>query len=167
MYTLLVMRHAKSDWTTGDADHGRPLNGRGRRQGLAAAEHLVEYSPIDRVLCSTSRRTRQTWQRVADGGVAAGEVTFHEEIYESTPADVAPLLQALPDGARTVLLVGHFPCVTQLVLELALHDDHPTWTPVLSKFVTSGIATLELRKPWAELARHSGRLVDFVAPGRP
>jgi phosphohistidine phosphatase len=29
MKRLLVMRHAKSDWTTAASDHSRPLNPRG------------------------------------------------------------------------------------------------------------------------------------------
>lgn len=167
MATLYVMRHAKSSWDTGDPDHERPLNDRGRRQSLDAAEYLLSRgTPIERVLCSTSTRTRQTWHRLVDGGVTADEVTFHEEIYESTPADVLPLLRALPDDVATALLVGHFPCVTELVVELAVDDDHPAWEPLLAKFVTSGIATLEFDVPWSGLGPQTASLVDFVAPGR-
>ena len=30
--TLLIVRHAKSDWEAGAPDHERPLNARGRRE---------------------------------------------------------------------------------------------------------------------------------------
>lgn len=167
MHKLLVMRHAKSSWDTGAVDHERPLNGRGRRQALAAGQVVAaDHGPIDRTLCSTSKRTRETLQRLQDGGADAGTVTFHEEIYESTVDDVLPLITALPDDASTVLLIGHYPCVTELVVHLAARDGHPRWDLLLEKFVTSGIATLEFEAPWSELRARSGRLLDFVAPGR-
>lgn len=160
MNTLLVLRHAKSAWDTGDVDHERPLNGRGRRQGFAAGEYLAAHHPrVDRVLCSTSRRTRQTLQRAIDGGLVAGEITFHEEIYEAGVVDILSLLRELPDDVRTALVVGHWPGVELLVSRLARSG-------AVERFVTSAVATLEFDVAWADLAAGVARLTDYVAPGR-
>lgn len=159
MPTLLVMRHAKSSWSTGLADHERPLNGRGRRQALAAGEWLAEHHPvIDRVLCSSSSRTRETLERVRDGGVEIGTITFHRELYESTPTEALGLLRGL-DGEQTVLLLGHYPGAPMLVEVL-----DPA-SPELD-FVTSAIAALNIDGPWSAVGRGRGRLTSFVAPGR-
>lgn len=165
MPTLFVMRHAKSAWDTGAADHERPLNDRGRRQALAAASFLAD-DEVDRVLCSTSKRTRQTLQRLIDGGFSAGEITFHEEIYASGLGDIMPLFQLLPDDVETTLLIGHWPGVEDLVSSLAVLDCHTGWDRVLSKFVTSAIATLQFDGSWSALAPQTATLVDFVTPGR-
>lgn len=165
MPTLFVMRHAKSAWDTGAADHERPLNDRGRRQALAAASFLADHE-VDRVLCSTSTRTRQTLQRLIDGGFSAGGITFHPEIYGSRVGDIMPLLQGLPDDVGTTLLIGHWPGVEDLVSALAAMDFHPGWDRVLTKFVTSAIATLKFEGSWSALAPQTAALVDFVTPGR-
>ena len=161
MLTLIIMRHAKSSWKTGHIDHDRPLNGRGRRQGFAGGRWLLEHHPaIDAVLCSTSKRTRQTLERLVDARVDPLSVSFHEEIYESTPADMLPLLRKVPDEDRTVLLIGHYPGVELLIN--ALGD------ALAERFVTSGIAVLEINGRWKDLgtAGAKARLTTFVAPGR-
>ena len=42
--TLIVMRHAKSDWSTMAPDHERPLNTRGHRDAVAAGACLLYTS---------------------------------------------------------------------------------------------------------------------------
>ena len=46
--TLYLVRHAKSDWHTGEADFDRPLNRRGRRDApkWAAALKNAAHYPI-------------------------------------------------------------------------------------------------------------------------
>ena len=59
---LLVTRHAKSSWKSGeDSDHARPLNKRGRRDAPRVAAHLVGLGWVpEQVLSSDSQRTRET-----------------------------------------------------------------------------------------------------------
>lgn len=62
---LVVLRHAKSAWPDDGADHERPLAPRGRRSAPAAGRRLREADCVpDLVVCSTARRTRQTWDLV-------------------------------------------------------------------------------------------------------
>ena len=64
MRTLVLMRHAKSDYPDGVTDHDRPLAARGDREAGLAGDWLRETAPtIDAVLCSTATRTRQTLER--------------------------------------------------------------------------------------------------------
>ena len=163
MLTLIIMRHAKSSWKTGHFDHDRPLNGRGRRQGFAGGRWLLEHYPvIDAVLCSTSKRTRQTLERMVDAGIDPKPVSLHEEIYDAAPADMLPLLRRITDEDRTALLIGHYPGV-DLLIDTLVGDD-----ALAERFVTSGIAVLEINGLWKDLgtADADAWLATFVAPGR-
>lgn len=165
--TLFVMRHAKSARDTGDIDHERPLNGRGRRDAFVAAavlERALDRKPLDRVLSSTSTRTHETWERVQDGGLTATKVTFHDDIYESSPDDVLPHVWALPQSVTTALVLGHFPCVEELVRRLAPHEASEAWARLDTKFPTSAIATLTFTGDWTGLDNQVAHLKNFVIP---
>ena len=59
--TLILLRHGKSDWSTGDADFDRPLKKRGRSASSLAGQwlHSHELKP-DFVIASPAKRTMQT-----------------------------------------------------------------------------------------------------------
>src|SRR6266508_2923118 len=84
--TLLVLRHAKSDWPDGVPDAERPLAGRGRREAPLVGRWLRESGHIpDLVVCSPALRARQTWELVAGELGEAGEapeVRFDERVYD-------------------------------------------------------------------------------------
>jgi phosphohistidine phosphatase len=63
---LIIMRHAKSSWTSGaSTDHQRPLNKRGRHAAPRIGARLRDIGWIpDMVIASDSERTRETWQRM-------------------------------------------------------------------------------------------------------
>ncbi len=162
--TLIILRHAKSDWSTEKADHDRPLNTRGWRDAFAAGEALAAIGPVDRVLSSTSTRTRQTWDRAVEGGAEAGEVEFHDDLYLASPATMLDLLRRLPDEVGSAMIIAHFPGVLQAVDGLAARDDHPGWASIDEKYPTSGLAVLEFDGDWTDLAPGAARLVDWRIP---
>jgi phosphohistidine phosphatase len=63
---LIVMRHAKAGELPGGPDFERALQPRGQRDSQAAGRWLAAagFRP-DAVICSSSRRTRQTWQHLS------------------------------------------------------------------------------------------------------
>lgn len=158
---LIVVRHAKSDWSDGLPDHDRPLAPRGLRAAPKLGRWLVDagYVP-ELVFCSTARRTRETWRHVAGELPAAPPVTYDEDLYG---ADVPELLNAAsrtPPEVTTVALVGHEPGVSDLTLHLAGHGDDTRDVQV--KFPTGAAAVLETTGPWDALA--TARLVAFFRP---
>ena len=137
-------------------------------QASLAGRWISENLPgIDRVVCSTATRTRQT---LAATGLAAGEsatvpVDFVGDIYEAYPEEIAEILGTLPAGDRTVLLVGHGPGIPALAEQLAgPGSDTEALESVRKKFPTSAIAVLAVDDDWPSLGNGRSRLVDFVVP---
>jgi len=66
MPELLVMRHGKSDWSTGLPDFDRPLSRRGDKNAPAMAEWLVDVDLVpDAILTSAAARALATATHVA------------------------------------------------------------------------------------------------------
>src|SRR5262245_14700502 len=113
--TLVLLRHAKAVQHD-RADHARPLADRGRRDARAAGEWLATYlaahdAGLDLVLCSTSARTRETWQYASAAGLDAGDVWYDRRIYNAAAETLLEVVREAPETAGTVLLIGHAPGV--------------------------------------------------------
>ncbi|GAA1609515.1 histidine phosphatase family protein [Saccharothrix algeriensis] len=120
--TLVLLRHAKADRPAGVPDADRPLTDRGHADAAAAGAWLVNQGYVpDLVLCSPSRRTRQTWHAVALALAGAGSPVVHYErpLYEGSPEDLLQVIHEAPPEHRTVLLIGHNPAISQLTEQLS------------------------------------------------
>ncbi|PBA32543.1 hypothetical protein CKJ65_07265 [Mycobacterium intracellulare] len=161
--TLLLMRHAKSDYPPGVADHDRPLAPRGVRQaGLAGDWLRAHVHPVDGVLCSTATRTRETLRNT---GIDA-PVRYSERLYESTPVTLIDEINTVDHGVGTLLVIGHEPTMSALALGLgrAGGTDPAAAERISAKFPTSAIAVLAVPCAWKELELGGASLVDFVVP---
>ena len=168
---LFVLRHAKSSWEDpGLDDHDRPLAPRGIRATKLLARH-VRASGIEpaQVLCSPSRRTRETLEGVSPGG----ETLIERELYEASCGTVIERLRRVPEDATSVMVVGHNPTMQMLVLrligangsDLAVPvEDNEYVAEVQNKFPTGALATLAFDRPWRELEPGCARLVAYVNP---
>src|SRR5262249_60023718 len=99
-HTLLLMRHAKSSYPPGVADHDRPLAPRGIREAGLAGDWLRTNAPhIDAVLCSTATRARRT---LTDTGIDA-TVRYSERLYDATPGTMIDEINGVADTVNTLL----------------------------------------------------------------
>lgn len=163
---LVVLRHAKSAWP-GVPDHERPLAGRGRRDAPVAGQWLRDAGCTpDRVVCSTARRARETWELVdAELGVVhPTSVEYDPRVYDATVDELLDVVHGLPDDAVTALLVGHNPGFAELTVTLAGSSDGDALERVRAKFPTCAIAVLAFTGPWTALATGTARLTHFAAP---
>ena len=161
--TLALLRHAKSAYPAGVADHERPLAPRGLREaGLAGDWLRANLAAIDLVLCSTATRARQTLRRT---GVDA-PVRYIERLYGAGPATVIDEINAVADEISALLVVGHEPAMTDTVLALAGADGTNTAAAerLSEKFPTSGIAVLDVPCRWKQLKPEGAALIDFHVP---
>lgn len=161
--TLVVMRHAKSDYPSGVADHQRPLAPRGIREaGLAGDWLRGNLPPIEKVLCSSATRTRQTLERT---GISA-PVDFSDRLYGATPGTMIDEINQVVDDVSTLLVVGHEPTVSQVSLGLAdpQDSDHEAAAQISMKFPTSAIAVLRVPVSWSALELSRAGLIAFHIP---
>lgn len=148
MRTLLLMRHAKSDYPAGVPDHDRPLAPRGERDADAAASWLAAaYPGVDEVAVSPARRAQQTWARVA-ARVQAGTVREDARIYEDWGSNLRDVMAALSDDALVAMVVGHNPGIEEFALSLGQGGDPTARGRMLAKYPTSGIAVLLVPGSW-------------------
>src|SRR5262249_35236202 len=86
MRRLMLLRHAKSDWTRGARDHERTLAPRGREAAPRIGAYMVHHDLLpDLVVCSTATRARETWDLVAKAFAHKPEIVYEERIYEAGP----------------------------------------------------------------------------------
>jgi len=161
--TLLLMRHAKSDYPPGVADHDRPLAPRGIREAALAGDWLRANVPaIDGVLCSTATRARQT---LANTRVDA-RVRYTERLYDTVAGVMIDEINTVSDGVTTLLVVGHEPTMSAVALGLAGTDgtDADAAQRISTKFPTSAIALLTVPGPWQDLQLGGAALIGFEIP---
>lgn len=159
MRTLLLLRHAKSDWDApAGGDHERPLNKRGRKAAALVGSFLARTGAVpDLVLTSSAVRARTTVELAAAAGRWTSKIDITSDLYETTPAAVLALLQRQPGAAQTVVLAGH----------------EPTWSSLVSLLIgggtvrmpTAAVAAIELDvESWDEVAPGRGKLLWLVVP---
>ena len=114
MRELILLRHAHAESAQpGQADLDRPLSAEGLAEAEAAGKWLASQKLVpDCVLCSPSRRTRETLEAVL-AAVGYVDQRLEPSIYEATPGTLASLADAHNDVER-LLMVGHNPGFEQL-----------------------------------------------------
>lgn len=147
MRTLLLLRHAKSSWTTGAADHDRPLNGRGRKQAAWMGEELRRRELVPGLSwVSSAARTRETCRRMAL------EVAVHvdERLYLADPDTLYAVLAETPADVDTVLALGHNP---------GWEDAASDLSGLTVRMTTANLIVLHAEAPdWSDVAAHRWQL---------
>jgi phosphohistidine phosphatase len=154
--TLFVLRHAKSDWSGGEADIDRTLNPRGQRQATEVGTWLAgNVTGIDLAVLSPATRARDTWDRVAAELRSDPETRVDERAYAASVTDLLDIVRDLPDAVSTVILLAHNPGLEELV---SLLSGESTAMP------SAALAVLDFPGTWAEAAPSAATL---RATGRP
>ena len=159
MKTLLLFRHAKSDWDADfDHDHDRPLS----KRGLRAAKQMGSYlsaigSPPARVVTSSAVRAVKTVELAAAAGRWKCEVEVDDRLYEADPGQVLNLIQEQSDPTDPLMLVGHEPAFSTIA-SLLIGGGH-------LHMPTAAVARIEFDADrWADVKAPDGRLVWLITP---
>jgi len=159
MKTLLILRHAKSDWGNSQlSDHDRPLNGRGQYDAPRMGAWLKQKKMVpELIISSTAERALTTAELVAQACEFEGELRTTQKFYLAGPPTYVEILNELPDSYERVMIVGHNPGMEELV-SLLTDKDRP--------MTTANVAVVELPiTSWGELTIFSdGRLKHHWRP---
>lgn len=158
MKTVLLMRHGKSDWGADfDSDHERPLAPRGLRAAESMGGFLTSIGEIpDRLIASSAIRARDTARLAAQAGGWSCSLSLAENLYGATVDTVLQLIRQQPDSISRLLLVGHQPTLSEVVIELSGAN---------TRFPTAAAARIDLPiESWADAGPGQGVMVWFLGP---
>lgn len=154
--TLVLLRHAKSDWSGDEADIDRPLAKRGIRQAPEAGRWLnASIDRIDLAVVSSAVRARSTWDLVSAELDAPPPTRIDERVYAASVGALLAVVREVSHDVATVALVGHNPGMADLVARL---------TEQRVDMPTSAIAVVDISGPWSTAGRSPAVL---RASGRP
>ena len=160
MKTLLLLRHAKSNWDDPSLrDFDRPLATRGKRDAPSVGKALRTRGSLpDLIISSPAARARATIEAVMKTAKLDGEPEFHQAIYGASSAELINLIRRLPDRSLCVLLVGHNPGFEDLLERLTgSHDRMPT----------AALASIEFQiNHWDDVEDGKGSLAWLLTPKR-
>ncbi|PVU81249.1 phosphohistidine phosphatase (plasmid) [Cellulomonas sp. WB94] len=163
---IVLLRHAKAEHGGDLADHLRPLSLVGRRQATGVGATLRTAGVIpELVLCSSSLRTRQTWDLVRSSLGTQPTVELSDTLYSAGVRALLDVVRAVPADVRTVLVVGHEPTVSEAAATLAgPGSDEPCVARVRVGMPTGSYSVLETDVDWALLEPDGARLLRLVTP---
>jgi phosphohistidine phosphatase len=148
--SLVLLCHAKSDWSGSVPDIDRPLAERGRAQAPLAGRWLAGHADrIDLAVVSPAKRARETWDLVSAQLEPAPPARLDERVYAASAGRLLDVARDASDDVRTMLMVGHNPGMEELASLLADED-------VIMR--TAGIAVIDVNGPWSELDPTSAAL---------
>ena len=149
MKTLVIARHAKSDWPEGVADINRPLKARGIKDATWLGELLKQQDFLpDHIISSPANRARSTAQIIADQVRYGKELEIVESVYYEGAGKLLSTIQDLPDKHETVMVFGHNPTMENVVRYLLQSDAH-------YEMPTCGMACFEsYGRSWSTFTQH-------------
>jgi len=130
MKCVILVRHAKSDWSVDADDFDRPLNERGKRDAPVMAERLLKRKlQIDAFVSSPAKRALRTAKIFAENlGIGKDDIIQTRELYLAPPGKFFEVLGRLDDKIGTVAVFSHNNGITEFAnnLGIALIDNMPT-----------------------------------------
>ena len=116
MKTLILCRHAKSDWPDGVGDSKRPLKERGikdaKNQGKLLSQRGVT---IDRMISSHANRAISTARIIAKEVGYTDPIEQDSSLYHQGAGNLISVVQDLPVEVDVAMLFGHNPTMEQTV----------------------------------------------------
>ena len=167
MPALYLLRHGNAAFGSPEqGDHDRVLNQAGERAALLVGRYLAQLSPrLDLVLCSSARRTRQTWELMASCLPNPPDARFERTLYLCGAPVLQKCISALPNEVERAMIVGHNPGLHEIALFYSGFGDGDLLARLQLDYPPAGLVALRFERPWAELRRHAGRFQCYVVPG--
>lgn len=159
MRELILIRHAKSDWSNPLLDDfERPLNKRGEKNAPFMAKILKkELQKPDLIISSPSFRTKLTLEYFLKEFEYKGEVIFEKSIYEAPFENLLKVIKNIDDKYKTIFLIGHNPGLNDLAnFLLGSFEDN---------IATSGVLKIDFdTNSWKNISKDNSKLIFFNFP---
>lgn len=167
MRRLMLLRHAKSDWSApGGCDLDRPLSARGREAAPKMGAYMARHALMpDLVLASPAKRVAETLEHVLLAFKTSPKIQHEQRIYESGADTLLAAIKETPKAVHSLLLVGHNPGMAELASLLIAAGDVQARQQLIEKFPTAALAVIDFPfDDWTKVHPKAGRLDRFVVP---
>lgn len=161
MKTLILIRHAKSDWNTASLikDIDRPLNVRGVNDASVMADRLKKKKiKPDAIVSSIGIRALHTATIFCrDMEIASEKIQIKTELYHAGKRTIVDVIQKLDNKLDTVFVFCHNP---------GINDFAATFVNGFAENVpTTGTLAFKLEsKKWEDFAPEKVKLMFFDYP---
>ncbi|MCX8020178.1 MAG: histidine phosphatase family protein [Chitinophagaceae bacterium] len=121
MKTLLLIRHAKSDWSHPELeDFDRPLNERGKKDAPEMARRLIKNKiKIDLFLSSPAKRAASTAKAfLKEFDAKKKKLRFEEKLYLPSPSVFWEVIKDVKDKVETLAVFSHNDGITLFANQL-------------------------------------------------
>ncbi len=167
MITLYLLRHAKSGWEdTSLDDFDRPLAKRGQKEVVEVADLLRagDYRP-DRIVCSTSLRTRETLAGLLPVLSKDIDIRLDHRLYEAEVDALVAVIRECGRSAASLMLIGHNPGFEELADLVIGGGERNALKQLRDKIPPAGLAVIQFEADsWADVVAGGGRLTAFHTP---
>ena len=162
MKTLILTRHAKSDWgNLTMRDHERTLNVQGQASAIAIGKWLNTngYHP-QQAISSDAMRCIETWNLLNEELPEIKKFSFHQRLYLASSVTLYEVIKQAREDI--VLMVGHNPGISELASELTSQiPDHPKFLQYPTTATT--ILTFDIQD-WSTPFMGQGTITTFIVP---
>lgn len=160
MKTLILIRHAKSDWSNPFLhDFDRELNARGLRDAPMMGT-VLSHKNIhpDLILSSPAQRAKTTAIEIARKlSFPENTITYDSSLYGGDIETIFEVIRSVADTCQTLILFGHNPEFTECANVLCDAD--------IENIPTCGVVAMQLKEDnWKSVGLDSAHLLFFDTP---
>ncbi len=164
--TLLVMRHAKSDWNLshGDSDFDRVLSARGITDAPRMGQWIVDqnYTP-DQIICSPAQRVRETILAAGKAwDLKEQQIKWDQAIYNASLHQLLAIVAADIYPGNINLMTGHNPGISELILYLS--GDRVPAQASSNLMPTAAITVMQQKSINNPVDYGSWEIIDYMKP---
>ena len=163
MPTLYLLRHAHAASAAPDQDDfDRPLDERGQAEASRMGAHLARTEArVGAALCSSARRTVETWSGLISSWDVAVEPVVLDVLYLASASELLTALRGLPPDLESALVVAHNPGTQELAVSLTGQGDRDAYERMRASYPSAALSEFRFDGEWNGLGPGRAGLVRF------
>ena len=137
MKSIILFRHAKSDWNaTYSSDHQRPINQRGIKASKLMGSYLAEINEIpDLIIASSALRALQTMENAIFEGNWESRIKIEKEVYHASVSTLIDLIKRTKNTYSNICIIGHEPTFSYFIKSITDESMFKFPTATMAKIV--------------------------------
>jgi phosphohistidine phosphatase len=128
--------------------------------------YMAQHALIpNRSIVSAARRTRETWEDLANAFSSPPPVSYDDRLYNASADAILAVIREVGRSAPTLLVIGHNPGLHEIARFLVATGNVEAREMLNEALPTAGLVIIDFTgENWHKLHVNSGRLDRFVTP---